>query len=303
MHPEPGRVPGEQSFAASRQKDPRSEEGYEFTGYDSPAATRIGDETADNPKFDRLRQHHEGRHQSDGGYSTRESRSFKKRTAQAICSQLPVTSREKERVVTAVLTTDLDVFGNQKNINRVTLGFVAVLVDERIRDPDSIDDLVERSSEFQEIREKHDVSMSDFSTVKQSVREVLDKEHLKESREVRNRDPALPDPTAPEELPAEYWEAISADGWAHIAEHWEIKDSELKAAIPDDYRETVELLRHWEPWNRQDEEDDNTERESQRGDENPEDNRESPGETAPPEEVIDEAVITEVIRGDESTDN
>lgn len=253
-HP-PGRVPGQDSIEASREENPRDDVGYDYTGYESQMATRIGDEDSNDPEVERLRQLHEGRHQSDGEHSARETERDKERVAQAICSNLPVNSREREHVVNAVKSLNLDAFGNQKNLTKVTLGMVAVLVDEQYREPDELDDLVARSDEYQSIRDTHDISMSDLNTVKQIAREELENQQVSLTSGIRRRDPALPDPTDPDDLPRQYWEELSAESWARIARDWERQPQEYKDAIPDDYRETVDLLRRWEPWEAEEDEE------------------------------------------------
>lgn len=246
---EPGRIPGQDSIEASRENNPRDDDGYDFTGYDSQMATRIGDENDDDPRVERLRELHEGRHQSDGEHSARETERDKERIAQAICSGLPLALREREHVVSAVKTLDLDRFGNQKNITKVTLGLVVVIADEQYRsDADDLDQLVSYSEEFRTLRDKHDISMSDLKTVKRIAREQLEKQPVPATSEVRRRDPALPGPTAPDDLPRHYWEELSAQSWVSIARSWERHPQTYKEAIPDDYRETVDLLRKWEPW-------------------------------------------------------
>lgn len=246
---EPGRIPGEDSLAASREDEPRDDTGYDYTGFETPAATRIGDEADDDPEVERLRKHHDGRHQSDGEHSARETERDKERFAQAICSTLPVTEQERQHVVTAVKSFNLDRFGNQKSITKVTLGTAAVLADEHYREGAvELDELVRHSEEFREIRDKHEITMSDLSTVKETVRELLDSELVPVKSDVRRRDPVLPDPTAPNDLPRQYWEELSSESWVTIARTWERRSEAYKDAVPPEYKERVRMLREWEPW-------------------------------------------------------
>jgi len=246
---EPGRIPGEDSLDASREDNPRDDDGYDYTGFETPAATRIGDETDDAPEIERLRKYHEGRHQSDGEHSARETERDKERVAQAICSALPLTRQEREHVVAAIKNINLDRFGNQKSITKVALGAVAVLVDEHYREgAEELDQLVRRSEEFREIRDKHEISMSDLSTVKGIVRDILSSDPVPVNSQVRRRDPALPGPTAPDDLPRQYWEELSSESWVSIARTWERKPEGYKDAIPPEYKERIRLLRKWQPW-------------------------------------------------------
>lgn len=246
---EPGRVPGQDSIEASQEDDPRDDDGYDFTGFDSQMATRIGDENDDDAQTERLRELHEGRHQSDGEHSAREAERDKERVSEAVCSALPLNQRESDHIVNAVKSIDLDRFGNQKNITKVTLGMVVVIADEQYRsDADDLDQLVSYSEEFRAIRDKHEISMSDLNTVKRISREQLENHPVPATSEVRRRDPALPGPTTPDNLPRQYWDELSAQSWVIIARGWERRPQEEKDAVPDDHRKTVNLLRKWEPW-------------------------------------------------------
>lgn len=238
------------SVESSSEGRDRTEEGYSFTaGYDSSMATRIGDETADGSEAARLRKLHEGRHRSDGEHSIRESQRDKKRIPQAICSGLPLASHEKDMVVSTVQELDFSRFGQHKNIAKVTLGVVAVLVDERVREPESMDEVVSRSDSFKSLRESHEVSMSDLSTIKSNVREAIDDgdAYIRYDDEPLNRDPALPSPTSVGERPDEFWEDKSAEYWTELAKHWGETPSEAEE-IPQEYRDRIEQLQKWSPW-------------------------------------------------------
>lgn len=252
---EPGRVRNSDSIAASSEDPGGSPEGKKYAGYVSPTATRIGDEEDSDDKVERLRQLHEGRHRSDGEFSVREAEQYKKRTAEAICSSLPLTKREREDVLSVVMDIDFTRFGQQKAVPRVTLGIIVVIADERHRQSLDDPDLVMLSDEFREVCEKHDVSMSDLSTIKEKVREALETREVTVGPNRPIRDPALPAPTPPDNYPDEFWEAYSAEGWVSLAKTWEMQDGDLKEAIPDEYRKIVDNLRRWEPW-KTDEEDD-----------------------------------------------
>ena len=245
------------SVESSSEGRDRTEEGYSFTaGYDSSMATRIGDETADDSKAARLRKLHEGRHRSDGDHSIRESQRDKKRIPQAICSRLPLASHEKGMVVSTIQKLDFSRFGQHKNIAKVTLGVVAVLVDERVREPESMDELVSRSDSFKSLRESHEVSMSDLSTIKSDVREAIDDgdAYIRYDDEPLNRDPALPAPTSVGERPDEFWEDKSVEYWTGLAKTWDEAPSEVKE-IPQKHRDRVDQLRNWSPWEDDDEEE------------------------------------------------
>ena len=246
----PGRNRHDDSINASSEDLGGDRDGHEYSaGYDSHMATRIGDEEDRDDRVDRFRELHEGRHSSDGSHSVRESYRDKKRIAQAICSALPLTNPECALVVNTVENIDMSLFGNQKGITRVTLGIVAVLIDERGRDsPQCLEDLVSRSDKFRSLRERHEISMSDLTTVKGIVRGALDGGGVDFKPSWSTRDPALPGPTSPNELPEEYWEAKSPEYWANVAKGWQYEPDEWKESIPKEYRSLIDRLRHWEPW-------------------------------------------------------
>lgn len=249
MNP-PGRTHLDDSIEASSDAPGGSphEDGY-TAGYDSPAATRIGDEDVNDPKVERLREHNEGRHQSDGKHSVRESRRDKRRIAQAITSSLPLAPRERETVINTVENIDYSRFGHQKGIGRVTLGVVAVIIDEQQRQNASdTPEIVSWTDEFQEIRRANDVSMSDLSTIKEKVREAVDDGEVVKGPRRPKRDPLLPGPTPPDEYPDRYWTERSPGSWIGMAKSWDRVPQDWKEALPDEYQELIALLRQWEPW-------------------------------------------------------
>jgi len=246
----PGRTMHDDSIQASKDNVGGSDEGYSFrAGYDSSMATRIGDEENSDRETERLRELHEGRHQSDGQHSVRESRRDKKRIAQAICSALPLASREREMVVTAVEKLNLDRFGNQKAIPKVTLGVVAVVVDEQHRaDEGQTEELVRWTDEFRGLCDTHDISMSDRTTIKEIVRSELDAEPISLVSGPRSRDPALPGPTSYEERPDIFWDEFSAERWVSAARRWEDYSQDFRDAVPEEYRNLIDNLQRHAPW-------------------------------------------------------
>ncbi|QCC57322.1 hypothetical protein DVR14_01190 (plasmid) [Natrinema thermotolerans] len=153
-------------------------------------------------------------------------------------------------MISVVQSLDFSRFGNQKALIKVTLGVVAVVIDEREREAESFNELISRSPEFRSICDSHEISMSDLSTVKPRVREALDEGEviIPQGEELTNRDPALPGPTPTEERPEVYWRERSAEYWAWTAQRWEHLPDEFKKGIPKKYRDRVGQLRHWAPW-------------------------------------------------------
>jgi hypothetical protein len=255
-HTPPGRVRNDDSIDASAD-DPRgTDQGYIFTGYDTEAATRIGRENAEqSEQIERFRELNEGRHQSDGNHSIREHQRDKDRLTDAICSSLPLSSLEREKVNSVVNQLDLEQFGYQKAIPRVILGTVAVVIDENHRDPVDFKDLISRSDSFRSTCRAHDISMSDLNTIKQIVRSQLDSGDVQIplGKKIPKRDPSLPvDPIPADELPDSYWDNRSPQAWVNTARHWEELPGDIREAIPDEYQQRIEQLRQWEPWEAQD---------------------------------------------------
>lgn len=251
----PGRTHLDDSVNASSE-DPGGdahEDAY-AAGYDSPMATRIGDEDDSDDDVERLRKLHDGRHHSDGDLSTRQSQWDKKRVAQAICSSLPLAQHERDKVLSVVKSLDFSRFGQQKGLERVTLGVVAVVVDERHRQHDDVDgEIVSFTDEYREMCDSLEVSMSDLATIKGIVREALDEGGATVWQREPRRDTHLPEPTPVDEYPDEYWDEHHSEYWVRNAKAWSRVPDEFKEAIPAEYRTLIENLRKWEPW--EDEED------------------------------------------------
>lgn len=252
---EPGRTRNDDSIDASSENLGGTRTGRDYSaGHEMSAATNVGKPDERGSYDEKLHRINDGRHQTDGTLSHRQSDWDKKRITQAICSDLPISKRQRETVVAIMEGLDLDRFGHQKAIERVCLGVVAVIVnDTRVRlasDPEEVT-LITWEDEFQDIAAKYDVSMSDLSTIKQTVRDELDDMSPEPSNEGVKRDLDLPKVT-PSERPDEYWEHRSSQYWVSLAYTWERRDDDIKDALPADKRERVNLLRKWKPWERED---------------------------------------------------
>lgn len=250
--PPPGRTGFDDSVDASSEQLGGTDHGHEYSaGYDSNMATRIGDEETPGGEADRLRQLHEGRHPSDGEHSTREHHRDKTRIAQALCTALPLAKHERKEVVNVVEQLDLESLGHHRQIARGVLGTVVVLVDERHRQSlEEPREFVQWSDEFRLLCDQNDISMSDLSSIKKSVREALDSGKIRIGSDWIKRDPALPRPTPPEELTDEFWDELSPERWTGIARGWETAPEDFKEAISDEYQSRLQQIRRWEPWNR-----------------------------------------------------
>jgi hypothetical protein len=250
----PGRTRYDDSINASSEDTGGSphEDAYSRE-YDSPMATRIGDEGDGNDDdAERLRELHNGRHRSDGNLSARQSQWDKKRTAEAICSGLPLAQHERKKVLNVVESLDFSKFGQQKGLERVTLGVVAVVIDEQHRQRDDVDGkIISFTDKYRNICESHGISMSDLASIKKIVREELSEGEATPYRREPRRDTNLPKPT-PDQYPHEYWDEHPPERWVHYAKIWSRIPDEFKQAIPGEYRDLIENLRQWEPWENED---------------------------------------------------
>jgi len=250
-HTPPGRVPNDGSIDASSE-DPRgTDQGYIFTGYDTVAATRIGDETdTESDQINRFRELNEGRHRSDGNHGLRESRRDKDRLIEAICTSLPISSHEQHKVSHVVGKLEFERFGYQKGLVPVILGTVIVVIDERHRDIEDMEDTISWSNEFRQICDAHEISMSDLTTIKEEIRYqvIIHDIRIPSGEKLPKRDPSLPSSTPLNERSEAYWNNIPSEYWTRLAQHWQTAPDDLKSALPDNHRERIEQLRRWKPW-------------------------------------------------------
>lgn len=154
------------------------------TGYDEVADTRVGLITgAEGTATARQSRHNEGRHQSDGEHSTRESQRDKKRITQAFCSRLGVTEFQQQRAITAMGLMNLDRFGHQKRLTKVALVTIKVVVEydrSSLVDPQTMGgdtSLIRLLNDdmFTTLLDQNNVSRSDVFSVSQLVKRELKK--------------------------------------------------------------------------------------------------------------------------------
>lgn len=174
--------------ASEQRKQDHQPDAYP-TGYDSFGKTRVGIGTA-NGDIERLIRLNEGRHQSDGDHSAREAARDKKRITESLCSALDLPPYQQHRAVAAMNQMNLDRFGQQKQIEKVALCTICLIVDrERTRhclggsDPAEVDlskmserDYPQRCSQeqpFQDLCSQYDVSDKDHYSVTQLVKREL----------------------------------------------------------------------------------------------------------------------------------
>jgi|AntRauMinimDraft_4_1070384.scaffolds.fasta_scaffold06511_1 hypothetical protein len=159
------------------------------TGYDPLGETRVGIGTATG-KFTRQIRLNEGRHQSEGGHSAREAARDKKRITESFCSALDVTAYQQGRAISAMSQLNLDRFGQQKQIEKVALCAIGVIVDRDRRhyflggkDPSEVDlsgvdlqeypDRFSQQETFQKLCTQYGVSKADHYSVSQLVKQEL----------------------------------------------------------------------------------------------------------------------------------
>lgn len=174
--------------ASEQRKQDHQPDAYP-TGYDSFGKTRVGIGTA-NGDIERLIRLNEGRHHSDGDHSAREAARDKKRITESLCSALDLPSYQQHRAVAAMNQMNLDRFGQQKQIEKVALCTICLIVDrERTRhsvggnDPSEVDlsgmpeqDYPRRFSEeqaYQDLCSQYGISDTDHYSVTQLVKREL----------------------------------------------------------------------------------------------------------------------------------
>lgn len=99
-------------------------------GLVTPSATRIG--RATDPAHDlsdTVRRLHEERHPAMAGYSERAHRLDKLRITHALCSELPLTPWQRDRILGIMVSLDLTAFGSQRAIPTVALVVIRHIVD------------------------------------------------------------------------------------------------------------------------------------------------------------------------------
>ncbi len=187
---EDGQVVDEQpETQASRQRERDHRPEAYTVGYDSFGETRVGIGSS-NGDINRLIRHNEGRHQSNGDHSSREAARDKKRITQSLCSALNVTQYQQRRATSAMSELNLDRFGQQKRIEKVSLCAIAVIVDQDREQyflggkepaeldlstvsPDDFPTKLAQQSEFRSLRETLDISKKDRYSVSQLVKREL----------------------------------------------------------------------------------------------------------------------------------
>lgn len=233
----PGRSPNDDSINASTENLNNGDEVY-TAGYEMNSATSVG--KPDDKNYDsRLQKINEGRHQTDGELSVYESKRDKKRIAQALCSALPITKLQQRTVVRLIEQLNLDRFGQQKAIERVTLGVIAVVVTEDRVEKNPEATWISWEDEFQDLMKQHDVSMSDLSTIKEIVRDEANKDTRQVSEQKPRRDPNLPGPSTRESLSIDGWDDLSEEFWESLGDDWSRISVGIRHTIPDQYREKI----------------------------------------------------------------
>jgi hypothetical protein len=153
-------------------------------GYEPVGETSIGDasERHRHSKFsrsrtpaDRLAEHNEGRHPSDGTLSARLARLDKKRITQAYCSRLKVTQFQRDEAVRAMLLLDLDDFGQNKRIEKVALTVIRVVVNyNRFAHLHDVDGTrISETGDFKRLAESVDLDTRTMRRLSRSIKEKL----------------------------------------------------------------------------------------------------------------------------------
>lgn len=278
--------------------------------YETPDATSIGKPDERNEREVRLQEVNEERDRYSDGFAERMHYVDRRRIIEALCSALPVSNAEQEAAISAFESIDLDQFGNQKAVEKVALATIRHVVDQRrVEHSGGSANLLRYSDEYSQV--KDDVLPNDrgFMKLCSNVSDAIDSGPRFYTL-IPGRDPNLPDSTRRRwDYPDEFWSEMSADGWEQIARNWTAQPEKFRKQMPDEYRELVEQLQHWEPWNEEEDEDEEASSSAppQSGEETPptqsEQNAASPDN--PPEKSAEELLeeLAEEVREDaESTD-
>jgi len=153
-------------------------------GYEPVGETSIGNaaERYSHSKFsrfrtpaDRLAEHNEGRHPSDGTLSARLARLDKKRITQAYCSRLNLTQFQRDEAVRAMLLLNLDDFGQNKRIEKVALTVIRVIVNyNRFAHLQKTDaQRISETEDFKKLAESVDLDKRTMRRLSRSIKENL----------------------------------------------------------------------------------------------------------------------------------
>ena len=153
-------------------------------GYEPVGETSIGNasERYSHSKFsrfrtpaDRLAEHNEGRHPSDGALSARLARLDKKRITQAYCSRFDVTQFQRDEAVRAMLLLNLDDFGQNKRIEKVALTVIRVVVNynrfAHLRDENGT--RISETEDFKRLAESVKLDKRTMRRLSRSIKEKL----------------------------------------------------------------------------------------------------------------------------------
>lgn len=153
-------------------------------GYEPVGETSIGNasERHRHSKFsrfrtpaDRLAEHNEGRHPSDGTLSARLARLDKKRITHAYCSRLDITQFQRDEAVRAMLLLNLDDFGQNKRIEKVALTVIRVVVNynrfAHLRDEDGT--RISETGNFKRLAESVNLDQRTMRRLSRSIKEKL----------------------------------------------------------------------------------------------------------------------------------
>jgi hypothetical protein len=225
--------------------------------YETPDATSIGKHGERSEREERLQEVNEERDRFSDGFAERMHYADRRRVVEALCSSLPVSQTEQELAISAFENLDLDQFGNQKAVEKVAFATIRHVVDERrIEHGADWEDLLRDSDEYQDAKERVLPNERGFMKLCDKVSDAIERIPLgpQFSTTIPGRDPNLPDSSRNRPYSGENWYRFSPEAWEHTARNWDSQPEYVKEKVPDEYRELVEQLRRWEPWNEIDQE-------------------------------------------------
>jgi hypothetical protein len=214
----------------------------------------------------RLNRRNEGRDEDD--FSQRMHEFDRERIIEALCSSLPVSRPETEAAKSQFEELELDQFGNQKAVRKVAFATIRHVVDQRRLDHGADwEDLLRESKEYREVKSRVLSDDRGFMKLCSKVSMAIERVPLgpEFSTTIPGRDPSLPESRRSRNRSGQHWDLFSPEAWEHAARNWDSQPEYVREKVPDEYRELIEQLRRWEPWeetNQEEEEPVNAESES-----------------------------------------
>jgi hypothetical protein len=258
--------------------------------YKTPDATSIGTASERDERDERLQEVNEGRDRFSDDHAVRMHSVDRSRIIGALCSSLPISDTERELAISTFADLDLDQFGNQKAVEKVALATIRHVVDtRRVEYGADFESLLRGSEEYQVVKDSVLLNERGFMKLCNAVSDAIERCSRSPSL-AQGPDPNLPDAYPKYDYPDKYWNNLSAERWAGIAETWDHQPRKFRGSIPEEYLSLIDRLQRWEPWDDESGDDEESASNNAQG-------------TNPPNEGLDEEVIAEAVALVEEMEN